>query len=98
MKRIDKTKLAILAPVLLTCAFAALKIFSLIAWSWWWVFSPSLALAGLVAFVYLGGLLFAGVVAWACGGVAKKPCRQCYPGHGSVDNYCGNCGRDLRNR
>jgi len=29
-----------LSPVLLLVVFIALKLFDVIAWSWWWVFAP----------------------------------------------------------
>ena len=33
---------------LLTIAFVVLKLTGVIAWSWWWVFSPILLLVGIV--------------------------------------------------
>lgn len=39
----DKTKISVQVgsfPTLLTIAFIVLKLCNVIAWSWWWVFSP----------------------------------------------------------
>lgn len=45
-------------PVLLTIVFVILKICGLVAWSWWWVFSPIviMPLLGLCAAMILAVL------------------------------------------
>ena len=57
---------------LLTIAFIVLKLCSVIAWSWWWVFSPLwipfAAVAAIVIFVFL--VLMFCVLACFCGAAA----------------------------
>jgi hypothetical protein len=44
---------------LLTIAFIVLKLFGIIAWSWWWVLSPILIATGLMLFVVILIAIFA---------------------------------------
>lgn len=43
----------IVIAVLVTMLFVSLKIFGVITWSWWWVFSPVLFIVGTVVLVVL---------------------------------------------
>jgi len=40
-------------PGILTVMFVVFKVFGVINWSWWWVFSPLWISAGMVAFILL---------------------------------------------
>ena len=45
-----------------TLVFFILKITAVIAWSWWWVFSPLLIWLGIVVLVLLAIAIFTGLV------------------------------------
>lgn len=45
-------------PTLLTIIFVVLKLCNVIAWSWWWVFSPIFILIGIIILVFLMLLFF----------------------------------------
>ena len=44
---------------LLTLIFITLKLTHVIAWSWWWVLSPSLISLGLICLIFLVVVAFA---------------------------------------
>ena len=66
-KNVEETKEELDFIFILTALFVILKLFKVINWSWWWVFSPIWISIGLVAVLILIAIIAAVLCTWGEG-------------------------------